>query len=336
MTLDTIINQPFNGVVFVKRRDEIIFEKAYGYADLANKRVNQSNTRFPTASAGKVFVATCILQLIEQGKLNFDDTIKHILSIDLKDIDPDITIAQLLNHTSGIPDYFDESIMSDYQELWENYPNYKIRTSKDLLPLFINKKMMYPKGERFQYNNSGYVILGLIIEEITNISFDEYLKHAIFEPCEMVNTGYFELDRLPENCANAYVFDNHNDEYYSNIYSVDVKGSGAGGAYTTIKDIDKFWVSLFNGKLISMEMLENMLKVQTNEEKTHYGYGLWLLRKNEKEYVPYFMGSDPGVSFYSSYDYHDQLEITIINNFEEDVWSIAREIRKQLTIRNVK
>lgn len=330
MTFDTIINQPFNGVVSVKKGDEIIFEKAYGYADLANKRSNQTNTRFPTASAGKIFVATCILQLIEQGKLNFDDTIKNVLSIDFKDIDPEITIAQLLNHTSGIPDYFDESVMTDYQKLWEDYPNYKIRTSKDLLPLFMNKKMMYPKGEIFQYNNSGYVILGLVIEEIMSVAFDEHLKHAIFEPCKMFDTGYFELDRLPENCANAYVFDNHNDEYYLNIYSVDVKGSGAGGAYTTIKDIDKFWVSLFNGKLISMNMLEKMLKVQSNDKDSRYGYGVWLFRKNENEYVPYIMGSDPGVSFYSMYDYQDQLEITIISNFEEDVWSIAREIRKQI------
>ncbi len=336
MKLDVIINQPFNGVVFVKIRDEVIYEKAYGYADLANKRSNQSNTKFPTASAGKVFVATGILQLIEQGKLRFDEPIKDVLSFDLKNIDPDITIAQLLNHTSGIPDYFDESVMNDYQALWDNYPNYKIRTSKDLLPLFINKKMMYPKGERFQYNNSGYVILGLIIEEITKTPFDDYLKQAVFEPCEMLDTGYFELDRLPENCANAYVFDTHTNEYYSNIYSVDVKGSGAGGAYTTVKDIDKFWVSLFEGKLLSKEMLETMLKVQSSDANSYYGYGVWLLKKNEIDYIPCFMGSDPGVSFYSVYDYHEQLEIIIVSNFEEDVWSITRDIREHLSAGNVK
>ena len=98
-------------------------------------------------------------------------------------------LLQLLNHTSGIPDYFNESIMEEYADLWQNFPNYKIRKSMDLLPLFINKPMMYKAGEKFQYNNSGFVVLGLIIEKITGLLFDEYLNEIIFLPCGMNNTG---------------------------------------------------------------------------------------------------------------------------------------------------
>ena len=85
-------------------------------------------TRFATASAGKTFVAAGILQLIEAGRLHFEDTIGTLLEFDLHRIDPDVTVRQLLNHTSGIPDYFDESVMDEYEALWKDFPNYKIRS----------------------------------------------------------------------------------------------------------------------------------------------------------------------------------------------------------------
>ena len=128
-----------------------------------------------------------------------------MLDIDLNYIDGDVTVEQLLNHTSGVPDYFDETVMDEYEELWTNYPNYKIRCSSDLLPLFIDKPMMYPKGEKFQYNNTGYVLLAMIIEKVTGLLFDQYLKVNVFDVCDMESTGYYELDRLPAKCANNYI-----------------------------------------------------------------------------------------------------------------------------------
>lgn len=130
-----------------------------GFADLANEVQNSLETKFASASAGKVFVAVAILQLIEQGKMQFEDTLGTLLDMNLGQIDKDVTVRQLLTHTSGVPDYFDESVMEEYEELWIDYPNYKIRRNNDLFPLFMNKPMMYSKGEKFQYNNSGYVLL---------------------------------------------------------------------------------------------------------------------------------------------------------------------------------
>ncbi|MDR3598354.1 serine hydrolase [Clostridium sp.] len=300
MSIENIIDKDFSGAVLVKKGEDTIFKKAFGYADLTNCIPNEIYTKFATASGGKVFVAVAILKLIEEGKLTFDDFIGDILDIDLKAIDPKITVHQLLNHTSGIPDYFDESVMKEYDELWKDYPNYKIRTSSDIVPLFINKPMMYTRGEKFQYNNTGYVVLGLIIEKITGIPFDKYLDEVIFKPCNMLNTGYYELDRLPAKCANAYIYDEQRKEFYSNIYSVDVKGTGAGGAFTTVLDIENFWNNILNGKLISKEMAMKMLAPQVEEQC--YGYGIWL-KKNEKDkLIPYFQGCDPGVSFFTSFD----------------------------------
>lgn len=332
MEIKDLICENFNGCISVRKNGNIIFQNAYGYSDLPNKIKNELDTKFATASAGKVFVAVGILQLIERGKLHFNDCICDILDLDLKNIDPTITIRQLLNHTSGIPDYFDESIMEEYDELWIDYPNYKIRTSEDLLPLFIDKPMMYPAGERFQYNNTGFVVLGLIIEKIVGIPFDEYLKEFIFEPCNMLNTGYYELDRLPSKCANSYIFDNNRKEFYTNIYSVDVKGTGAGGAFTTVFDVENFWDCLLNGKLISNEMLDKMLSVQNSSDSEFYGYGIWLDKVNDGKYFPHFEGCDPGVSFISSYNTEENISITLLSNFQDDVWKLRRGIQNKLKV----
>jgi CubicO group peptidase (beta-lactamase class C family) len=329
--MDTIkiTDNKFNGCVLVRKDGKKLIEKAYGYADLPNKVPNALDTRFGTASAGKVFVAVGIMQLIEKGLLKFEDKIGDLLDFDLKDIDKDITVRQLLTHTSGMPDYFDESEMDEYEELWTDFPNYRIRSNRDLIPLFIDKPMMYPKGERFQYNNTGFVVLGIIIEIIAGMSFDEYLKENIFSKCKMNSTGYYELDRLPEKCASSYIFDEKRKTYKTNIYSVDAKGTGAGGAFTTIGDIEKFWDNLIGNKLISEEMTTNMLRCHSSDDDDKYGYGIWLAdRKNAL--MPYFTGSDPGVSFVSSYDRENNLLIVIISNFGDDVWKIHKQITESV------
>ena len=147
MEIKEILSSDFRGNVYIVQDGRVLFKSVTGFADLSNEIPNTLDTRFASASAGKVFVAAGILQLIEQGKLRFDDTLGELLDIEFHHIDRDVTVRQLLVHTSGVPDYFDETIMSEYEDLWIDYPNYKIRHNHDLLPLFINKPMMYPKGK---------------------------------------------------------------------------------------------------------------------------------------------------------------------------------------------
>lgn len=324
MCIASLIGTDFRGCVLICQNGKRIFEKAYGYADLPNKIPNEIETRFATASAGKVFVAVGVLQLVEKGLLKLNDKIGDLLALNLNQIDPAITVEELITHTSGIPDYFDESIMAEYEELWIDFPNYKIRSNSDLLPLFIHKPMMYLRGTKFQYNNAGFVVLALIIERITGHTFDEYLRQTIFEPCTMMNTGYYELDRLPAKCATNYIFDENRKDYRTNIFSVDAKGTGAGGAFTTINDIKLFWQHLVLGNLLSKEMTEAMLANHSGESQC-YGYGIWL-KKQEKGFMPYFQGSDPGVSFISCYDLPKELLIVLVSNYGDNVWQLLNEI----------
>lgn len=158
------IPESFGGCVLVRLEGRTAFSMSAGLRDLPNGISNNLKTRFPTASAGKAFVATAVLQLIDQGRLSFDDRLGDVLAMEDDGIGG-ATIRQLLNHTSGVPDYFDESVMTDYAELWTELPNYRIRKNADLFPLFLHKPMMYAPGERFQYNNSGYVLLAAVLEQ---------------------------------------------------------------------------------------------------------------------------------------------------------------------------
>ncbi len=332
MEIKEILSSDFRGNVYIVQDGRVLFKSVTGFADLSNEIPNTLDTRFASASAGKVFVAAGILQLIEQGKLRFDDTLGELLDIEFHHIDRDVTVRQLLVHTSGVPDYFDETIMSEYEDLWIDYPNYKIRHNHDLLPLFINKPMMYPKGEKFQYNNSGYVLLAMIIEKVTGVYFDQYLQTNIFQPCNMKSTGYYELDKLPSRCANNYIYCPDTCDFRTNIFSVDVKGTGAGGAFITVTDIVRFWTELLKGNLISKELVSKMLSKQSGDgmdaEEGYYGYGVWIIDNPEGEDFAYFQGSDPGVSFISEYNPNNKMISVLVSNYGDNVWKEMRRIRE--------
>ena len=331
MDMKQLVGDSFRGCGLVTRNQQILGSIAAGCADLPNQIPNTLDTKFATASAGKVFVAVGILQLIEKGLLRFEDALGDLVRFDLHAIDPQVTVEQLLTHTAGVPDYFDESVMEEYEALWANYPNYRVRSNADLLPLFIEKPMLYPRGQRFQYNNTGYVLLGMILEAVTAAPFDVCLKANVFDLCGMAHTGYYELDRLPAKCANSYIYDPQRGEYRTNIYSVDAKGTGAGGAFTTVGDIARFWSALHSGRLLSQEMTGNMLRCHSGNEKDgYYGYGVWLKKGADDTFSPYFQGCDPGVSFVSAYDDRTNTTATLVSNYGDNVWRIMRQLRAAL------
>ena len=324
----------FKGNAYIIQNDDVLLDHSSGYADLANELPNTKETRFASASMGKTFVAVGILQLIEAGKLHFEDTLGALLDLDLKRIDPDVSVKQLLDHTSGVPDYFDESVMDDYEALWTDLPNYRIRHNEDMLPLFIDKPMMYEKGERFQYNNTGYILLAMIIEKITGMDFDAYLRQNVFEKCGMHSTGYFEFDRLPAKCANSYIYCPETDDFRTNIYSVGAKGTGDGGAFVTVEDIVKFWRGLIEHKLLSEKMVSEMFSRQSGDgkdpEEGYYGLGVWIIdNPGGCDYV-YMQGCDEGVSAISEYNPNNGMITVMLSNFGDNVWSRMRRVREEM------
>lgn len=156
----------FSGAFYAQKGNETL-KGSSGFANRSEKIVNQVNTRFAIASGCKIFTSVAICLLVEDGKISFNTKLKDCLDINFPNFDEDITIHHLLTHTSGAPDYFNEEIMDDFEMLWNSRPMYHIRSPKDFLPMFQYEKMQDHPGSSFQYNNTGYILLGLIVEHVT-------------------------------------------------------------------------------------------------------------------------------------------------------------------------
>lgn len=137
---------------------------------------------------------------------------------------------------------------------------------------------------------------------------------------------------MPPKCASNYIYCSDTNDFRTNIFSVDVKGTGAGGAFITIKDIVNFWMNLINGKLISKALLTKMFAKQSGDgvdaEEGYYGYGVWIIDNPSGEDLVYFQGCDPGVSFLSEYNPNNGIISVLVSNYGDNVWEGMRTIRK--------
>ncbi len=311
---------PFSGVIWVKEKSEIVYAKSYGLANRSEAIPNTLNTRFATASGTKTFTSAAICQLVEKNLLTFDTLLKDCLNIPFPNFDPAITVHHLLTHSSGIPDYFDETVMdSNYEDVWKDRPMYSVCTLEDFLPMFQHRAMEFAPGERFSYNNAGYILLGLIVEQVSKLSFQEYVEANIFAICNMTDSGFFAMDCLPPRTAYGYI-QKSDREWRTNFYALPIIGGSDGGAFTTVGDMEKFWQALMTHQFSSEVILKQMLTPHistgmqgSNGANFYYAYGIWIAKQGEA--LSYHMfGEDPGVSFYSGMNADRDIQITLMGN----------------------
>ncbi|AQQ54957.1 serine hydrolase [Planococcus lenghuensis] len=291
---------------------------AKGDANRADELPNSVDTRFGIASGSKIFTAVAICRLVEEGKLAFDDRLPELLP----DLFPasDVTVHQLLTHTSGIPDYFSEEEMDDYGALWREIPMYRMEQPADFIPLFRDKQMQFTPGERFHYNNAGYIVLGLIAEKVTGQPFTSVIQKQVFDPAGMNRSGYFRLDELPEHTAQGYL--DVAGGWRTNQYSIPVRGGADGGAFTTAEDMEKFWSSLLAYELLSADMTDRLLTPHIPTKNGAHGYGI---RITEEGYS--ISGKDPGVRFYSIVRKSDHSILTMLANTECNLPAVIAVIK---------
>lgn len=326
---------PLSGVLAIVEGRELIYARGFGYANRADRLLNRPNTRFGIASGTKTFTSLAICQLVERGLVSFDTRLKDCLDISFPMFDPQITLHHLLTHSSGIADYFDEEKEPDYEKLWENLPMYQLRRVEDFVPLFQNNEMTFSPGEKWYYNNTGYIVLGLVIEHLTGMRYQNYICENIFLPCGMLDSSFFALDALPERTAYGYIKTGENS-WRTNIYSIPVVGGPDGGAFVTALDMVKFWDGFLDGHVMSKPGLEKMFYpyFSTGDDlhETFYGYGVWLKRNDGKITSIYMLGEDPGSAFISAYFPEKETVLTILGNETEAVWPMRRcltaEIKK--------
>lgn len=314
----------FSGVAYIKQDQESCFFQN-GYANKQEKLAFDKQTRFGIASGAKVFTAVAIAKLVEQKKLDFHTKLADCLSIPFPHFHQDVTIHHLLTHTSGIPDYFDEEVMDDFEELWRTLPMYRMRSGVDFLPLFQDRKMAFSPGERFHYNNAAFIVLGLVVEELAGQPFTAFVQDYIFDPAGMTEAGYFPFDKLPGNTAVGYI--KEDEGYRSNIYALPVRGGADGGVYVSASDMMRFWDALFQHELLNAGLTDKLLTshVQVDEE-TYYGYGIWMKKEAGEIKKFYVIGFDPGVSFHAAYYPKSGRKIVVPSNHGAGPFYIVREI----------
>lgn len=318
----------FSGSILVKNKDSLLVESSFGYANRSEQLLNTIDTRFGIASGCKIFTAVAISQLVEEGKLAYDQKLKESLPYSFPKFDESITIHHLLTHTSGIPDYFDEDVMDDFEELWIETPMYHMRKLEDFLPIFQEGKMKFKTGEQFHYNNAGYILLGLIVEEATGLSFQKYIEKNIFEKAGMNDSGYFAMDALPHNTALGYI-DYEDGTWKTNIYSLPVIGGADGGAFTTVKDMLHFWDALLDNQLLEEQTTATLLQPYVQEQDDdYYGYGVWIKKDGNNISKYHVMGYDPGVSFHSAYYPAQQITLAICSNKSKGAFAMLKAMEQ--------
>lgn len=324
----------FSGAALVKRSENVIFSKAYGYAHKGFKVPNTAQTMFDTASITKLFTAVAILQLVDKGALRLEDRIAEILDLRGTQIPADVTIAQLLTHTSGIADDADEELGESYEDLFIHKPNYAIRNNEDFIPQFAYKEPKFKAGTDVSYNNCAFVLLGLAIERITKENYRSYVERNIFQICGMSSTRFHAKDDAELAVAEGYAAvsdEAGNLVWKKNMYSFPPVGTADGGAYTSVGDLDLFMRALLNRKLLSSGMTLELLKPQTSMErdfewgKMVNGYGFHFKYDTHGELIQMFKdGCNAGVA--AMFAYYPGADVTsvILANQTCNVWELHR------------
>lgn len=251
----------FNGSILVAEKGKIIYEHGFGMANMEWSIPNQPDTKFRIGSVTKQFTATLILQLVDEGKLKLDGKITDYLPDYRKDTGEKVTIHQLLNHTSGIPSYTDRP---DFMAQVSRNP-YGIA---DFVKKFASGDLQFEPGSKFSYNNSGYSLLGAIIEKVTGKSYETVLAERIFKPLGMTNSGYDNYAPLIKHRASGY---QKTPDGFVNAAYLDMSiPYAAGSIYSTVADLFKWDQALFEGNILSAESKKLMFTPGLG----NYGYGI--------------------------------------------------------------
>ena len=316
----------FAGVVRVDRAGENEVSRAYGLADRPHGVLNTVETLFATASGTKGLTALVVMALVERGTLQLDTTARSLLDADLPLIAEDVTVEHLLAHRSGIGDYLDEDDLDDKNDYVMPIPVHELATTEQYVRVLDGHATVSPAGERFAYNNGGYVVLALLAERASGVAFHELVRTLVCEPAGMVDTAFLRSDELPGRAARGYL---SADGLRTNVLHLPVLGTGDGGLYSTAADFNAFWDSLFAGRIVAPERVAQMLRPHSDwpEESKRYGLGFHLDATGDGVWLE---GSDAGVSFASLHQPSSSTTYTVISNQTAGVWPVVRLLDERL------
>lgn len=313
---DFLAKISFNGSVLVAQDGQVLLSQGYGQADRKMMLPNTDKTKFRLASVTKQFTAMAILILQSQGKLDLQDPVCSYIP-DCPASWKEITIHHLLTHTSGLPNYMN---FSD----WGRF-HAQPASPSELLARFRDKPLDFQPGKKWSYSNSGYVVLGSIIEQVSGDPFENFIQKNIFDPLQMANSGYLDITGdVAVGYADPTAASPAKIDAVSELYA-------AGGLYSTVGDLYLWDQALSSDKLVPEYLRERMFTPYMQvpyPDGFGYGYG-WMIGKTASHRVLSHAGHIEGYSSINNYFPDDQVEVVVLGNQDnESVETIAGQLAK--------
>jgi CubicO group peptidase (beta-lactamase class C family) len=255
----------FSGAVLIAKNGKPILEEAYGLADREHKIPNTVKTRFRLGSMNKMFTAVAILQLVEAGKLGLNDPLgKYLPDYPNKEAAAKVTIQHLLTHMGGTGDIFGPQFDAHRLEL---------HTLQDYVKLYGNRELKFEPGAQWEYSNYGFILLGVVIENVSKENYYDYVRTHIYEAAGMNSTGSEPEDRAVTDRSVGYTKVEPTGAWRPNVDTLPYRGSSAGGGYSTVEDLLKFATALEQNKLLNPHNTELLTTGKVDTPNGGYGYG---------------------------------------------------------------
>lgn len=308
----------FNGTALVAVKGKVIFEEARGYANLNTKTPLNIESSFQLASASKPFTALSIMLLKERHLLNYDDTV----SMYLADFPyPDVTIRNLLNHTSGLQNY-----MYLVDHFWKNDSTI---SNQKMLELVVahNLPLNNRPGRRFEYSNTGYAILALVVEKITNQYFGDFLQKEIFDKLGMTHSFVYDRNKIEQdsNQVLGYASQSRRARQYFHDPNNEILGDKS--IYSSVNDIYKFTKALNNYELVDKETLDEAYTkaILKNKHTVNYGFGWRFKDLDDKEYI-FHNGAWHGFTSTITLNPDEDITVILLNNTNASIATIKNDL----------
>lgn len=318
--VDKYLNEKFKDSesgcsVLISKDGKVIYKKGFGLADLEMNVSNKPNTVFRLGSITKQFTAIAILQLVEKGKLSLQDSIQKFIP-DFPSKGYKITIENLLTHTSGITEFL----------ILEHPDPFVLRTDfspKKIIDFFKDEPLEFIPGSKWSYSNSGYIILGKIIELISEKTYKQYVEENLFKPSGMNSSYYGEYRAIIPNRAEGYELSN-NEYHNSEFLSMTIPYS-AGALLSTVEDLFMWHQALYSNKLVGEEFLRKaFMPFKLNDGvDTNYGYGWFIENDTNNDKTVGHSGRISGFNTTEKYFVDQDIFIAVLNNTEDNGTSIT-------------
>ncbi|MEP6854585.1 MAG: serine hydrolase domain-containing protein [Pedococcus sp.] len=326
-SLDEAVDvEAFTGVVTVDVGDQRVLERSEGFVHRALQAPMTPGARIAIASGSKAFTALAIMRLVEEGVLRLEDPVRGLLDDDLPLIDDGVTIEHLLTHTSGIGDYLDEDSDWGVSDFVLSVPVHELRTAEAFLPMLDAHPHKFHAGERFAYCNGGFMVLAILLERATGGTYHDAVRRLVIEPAGLQRTGFLPLNDLPADAALGYV---SNEGNLVNTLHLPVLGNGDGGAFTTADDLHQFWLAMLDGRIVTLQSVEEMTRPRHDvpEENMRYGMGFWIHPIHPALILE---GFDAGVSFRSTHLVEARTTVTVLGNSSHGAWPVIAELARAI------